>query len=122
MKNLATFATALALALGSATAQAQDASENVVLINAFTVPVESLDEAIAMWDIARDFLDDQPGYVSTKLHRSLSTDATYLLINVAQWETAEQYKAATTKMRDSKILPRIEGVIPNPNLYEVIRD
>lgn len=39
-----------------------------------------------MWEMARDFLNDQTGYVSTKLHQSLSPDAKYLLINGAEWK------------------------------------
>ena len=84
--------------------------------------VEVIDDAIAMWETARDFLKTQPGYVSTKLHRSLSADARYLLINVAEWESPQAFKAATGLMRQKAILPRIEGVVPGPDLYKVIRE
>ena len=83
--------------LGVAPAQANEARKSVVLINTFTVPVEQIDATIAMWEIARDFLKTRPGYISTKLHRSLSPEAKYLLINVAQWESPEAYKAATSE-------------------------
>lgn len=112
--------TSFALAFNSA--QAQDARKNTILINTFTVPATMLNETIAMWEIARDFLDDQPGYVSTKLHKSLSPDAKYQLINVAEWESADAFKEATAKLQKAKILPHIEGVIPGPHLYTVIRD
>jgi heme oxygenase (mycobilin-producing) len=108
--------------LGVAPAQANEARKSVVLINTFTVPVEQIDATIAMWEIARDFLKTRPGYISTKLHRSLSPEAKYLLINVAQWESPEAYKAATVLMRKEANLPKIEGVVPGPGLYEVIRD
>ena len=122
MKSLTTLIAAILFSLSLVPAHADEQTENVVLINAFTVPAEKIDEAIAMWEMARDFLKEQPGYVSTKLHRSLSPDAKYLLINVAQWETSETYKAATSLMRKEASLPRIEGVVPSPGLYKVIRE
>ncbi|AUQ63434.1 antibiotic biosynthesis monooxygenase family protein [Phaeobacter inhibens] len=93
MKHLLALITALSLSLGLSPAQADESTQNVVLINTFTVPADKLDEAIAMWDAAREFLHTQPGYISTKLHQSLSGDAQYQLINVAQWETPEAYQA-----------------------------
>ncbi|MCG9695238.1 antibiotic biosynthesis monooxygenase [Vibrio sp. Isolate22] len=102
-------------------ANANPHKENVTLINSFTVPEEKLPETISMWEQARDFLQKEPGYISTALHQSLSPDAQYLLVNVAQWESVETYKKATSKMRAEANLPRIEGVKPNPFLYKVIR-
>ena len=96
--------------------------EPVVLINMFTVPPNKLDDAIVLWEAGRDFLKHQPGYISTNLHQSLSSDAKYLLINVAKWESVETYQAANKKMHDNSILPRVEGVIPQPALYKVIRE
>ena len=122
MKKLFAILTVAVLGFASVPAQADDHSQNVILINAFTVPADKIDEAIAMWEMARDFLKEQPGYVSTKLHRSLSPDAKYLLINVAEWESPETYKAATGLMRKTADLPKIEGVVPGPGLYKVIRN
>ena len=96
--------------------------EPVVLINPFVVPEGRHEAAIRYWEQARDFLKEQPGYVSTQLHRSLQPDATFLLINVAVWESPEAFRAASQRMRDELGLPRIEGLMGNPALYEVIRD
>ncbi|MEM7049819.1 MAG: antibiotic biosynthesis monooxygenase family protein [Acidobacteriota bacterium] len=93
----------------------------VILINPFEVPAGKLEEAIAMWEQARDYLQTQPGYVSTALHQSLVADARYRLINVAKWENAEAYTAATKKMRQEAGLPTVEGVVPDPALYTVVR-
>ncbi|MGI9503297.1 MAG: antibiotic biosynthesis monooxygenase family protein [Geminicoccaceae bacterium] len=99
-----------------------NANAAVILINPFTVPKDKLDDAIKSWESGRDFLSQQPGYISTKLHQSLSPDAQYLLINVAEWETPEDFKAATTAMRANAKFPPVEGVVPAPALYSVIRD
>ena len=93
----------------------------MVLINPFVVPPDALDETIAMWEQARAFLAAQPGYISTKLHQAVSPDAQYLLINVANWESIETFQAAIAALRSQAALPKIDGVIPAPQLYTVIR-
>ncbi len=94
----------------------------VILINPFSVPEGKVEEAISFWEAGRDFLAQQPGYISTKLHRAITPDAQYQLINVAEWESIEQFKAATTKMQALPDLPRVDGVTYGPALYDVIRN
>ena len=93
----------------------------IVLINPFVVPADKLDETITMWEQARDYLQTQPGYISTALHQSLVPDATFRLINVAKWESAEAFQTASKKMAAEADLPRIEGVVADPSLFTVIR-
>lgn len=94
---------------------------SVTLINPFTVPADKLDSAIEMWEQARDFLAQQPGYISTALHQSVAPDASFRLINIAKWESSEAFRNATNKMRSEADLPRIQGVVGGPALYTVIR-
>lgn len=99
-------------------------AENVILINPFTVPTEKLEESVSFWEKAREFLQKEPGYVSTILHQSIHTDATYQLINVAEWESVETYQSATKKMREyfrSEQVKMVEGLQYDPALYRVIR-
>lgn len=99
-------------------------AENVVLINPFMVPAGKLEESVVFWEKARDFLQNQPGYVSTKLHQSLQTDATYHLVNIAEWESVETFASATQKMKEylrSEKIKMVEGLKYDPALYRVIR-
>ncbi|MFY8274225.1 antibiotic biosynthesis monooxygenase family protein [Pseudoalteromonas sp. SSDWG2] len=100
--------------------------EPVILINPFVVPEGKLEESIKYWESHRDFLKQQPGYVSTKLHQSLANQSflgepTYQLINVAIWESQEDFNAAAMKMRSQLGATSIEGLIGDPALYKVIR-
>ncbi|MBV7440020.1 antibiotic biosynthesis monooxygenase [Weeksellaceae bacterium TAE3-ERU29] len=99
-------------------------SENkqVTLINPFEVPAGKLDASIQYWEACRDFLKQQPGYVSTKLHQSLKDDATFQLVNIAVWESPEGFMKATTKMRKELGVPPVEGLKPHPSLYKMIRE
>lgn len=99
-------------------------AENVVLINPFTVPAGQLEASIKFWEKARVFLQNEPGYISTKLHQSIKPDATYKLINVAEWESVESFVNASKRMRDhfrAEKIAMVEGLKYDPALYHVIR-
>ena len=97
-------------------------NKHVTLINPFEVPAGKLEESIKYWEICRYFLKEQPGYISTKLHQSLKDDATFQLINIAVWESPEDFMKAVTKMQKEIAVPLIEGLKPHPSLYKVVRE
>ena len=66
-------------------------------------------------------MQTQPGYISTSLNHSITDDVHFRLINVAKWESAEAFIVASKKMQEEAGLPRIEGLLPSPGLYTVIR-
>ena len=92
----------------------------VTLINVFEVPEGALDAAITAWTKSRDFLQTQPGYISTALHQSIQKDSKFALINVAIWESAEAFQKANAKMQALGGTPQIEGLRFTPGLYTVI--
>jgi heme-degrading monooxygenase HmoA len=94
-------------------------AEPVVLINAFEVPVGEDEAFLQGWERSRDFLSRQEGYISTRLHRSLSPSADFRYVNVALWQSAQLFQAATSQpeFRDAPV--------PFPfhaSLYEVVRE
>jgi heme-degrading monooxygenase HmoA len=93
---------------------------HVVLINPFEVPEGKDEEFLAEWEAARAFMERQPGYVSTRLHRSLDPHARFRFINVAEWETAEHFQAA---LNHPEFVKRREATpfAHFPAVYEVIR-
>jgi heme-degrading monooxygenase HmoA len=56
----------------------------VVLINAFEVPPDADDAFLASWEATREFLRTQPGYLATRLHRSLSPEADFRFVNIGR--------------------------------------
>ena len=64
-------------------------------------------------------MERQPGYLSTALHRSLDPTAQFRYINVAHWESAQDFSAALNN-------PEFEAyrnAVPftrYPSVYEVI--
>ncbi len=94
-------------------------SEAAVLINAFEVPEGEDETFLREWEQARAFLSTQDGYISTRLHRSLSPAAKFRFINVALWESAQSFQAATAQ-------PEFKSVplsFPfHASLYEVVHE
>ena len=68
--------------------------EAVTFINCFEVPSGRDDEFVALWRQINQYMRAKPGYIGTRLHRSASPDARYRFVNVAQWASAEHFKAA----------------------------
>jgi heme-degrading monooxygenase HmoA len=94
---------------------------NVILINCFEVTPGSEDRALAFWERAAEYLRKQPGYVSTKLHRAVSPNARFHLINVAEWESPERFFAAVGSDRFKELIAGHDFLKEYPALFEVIR-
>ena len=68
--------------------------EPVTLINVFEVPQEELDAFIADWRTRAEFMSRQPGFRSFRLHRAVSPDSKFQLVNVAEWDSPEALQSA----------------------------
>lgn len=67
---------------------------HVTLINAIEVPAESIEQFTSDWKADRDFMVRQPGFIDGALYRSLQSDTRFRFVNVARWETEDDWKAA----------------------------
>lgn len=94
----------------------------VTLINSFEVPEDRLADAVRSWEQARDFLKEQPGYITTRLHQSLSPQAKFQLVNIALWDSPDAYQAAIQKLGKSGIVAEFKGIDFHAALYNVIRE
>jgi heme-degrading monooxygenase HmoA len=97
-------------------------AEPVILINVYEVPPGEEEAAIRYWEGARDFLARQPGYRNTRPHQALSPQARFLLINVAEWDSAQAFQAAVRAMQGAPIGAAPEGLKFTPALYRVVRE
>ena len=95
---------------------------HVILINPFDVPTGKARECLEFWGKAADYMRRQPGFISTRLHRAISPEARFRLINVAEWESAEAFSAAIGSEEFKALTEPYMKVFPHyPGLYEVIR-
>jgi heme-degrading monooxygenase HmoA len=92
----------------------------VVLINAFELPGNANDQDfLAGWDRAVEYLQNQPGFVNTRLHRAVTPDARFRFVNVAEWNSPQDFAAAVTSEQFQEIASR--GPAGTRALYEVVR-
>jgi heme oxygenase (mycobilin-producing) len=93
---------------------------SVILINPFEVPEGTDDEEFLRgWERAADYMRQQPGFVSSRLHRALRPDARFRFINVAEWSSPQEFQAAVSSEEFREITG---GASPGlPALYEVVR-
>ena len=96
-------------------------AEPVILINAFEVPAAEAETFIAAWEKTRDYLETQPGYIDTALHRALTPDAEFQFVNVAQWQTPEEFRAAIQSPGFQQAATGLVGYRPHPALYHLVR-
>jgi heme oxygenase (mycobilin-producing) len=69
----------------------------VTLINVFEIDQDKIDPFVDEWRARAEFMSKQPGFRSSRLHRALMPESRFQLINVAEWETEEALRAATSQ-------------------------
>ncbi len=92
-----------------------------ILINVFEVPEGRDEEFLAGWEEGKHFMERQPGYVSTALHRSLDPGARFRYVNVAVWETPEHFGAALNHPEFAAYRERVPFA-HYPSVYTVVRE
>jgi heme-degrading monooxygenase HmoA len=92
----------------------------VLLINLLEVPAPDEDDFMSAWEQARRLMWAQPGYLGTRLHRSLAPDAEFRFVNIAAWPSAGAFQAAIDDLAFREATAEISGRA-HPSLYEVAR-
>jgi heme-degrading monooxygenase HmoA len=87
-----------------------------VLINIFTVAPADVDGLLAAWEHDANWMKQQPGYISTQLHRGIAGSCTFL--NYAVWESVAHFRAAFTnpEFRDA-LTAYPSSVVASPHLF-----
>ena len=97
---------------------AVDASP-VVLVNVFTLDNADEHALLEAWEHDAQFMKQQPGFISTQLHRALGESPAYL--NYAVWETTAAFRAAFT---NPEFLARLSSypssAVATPHLFQKI--
>ena len=68
-------------------------SEPLVLINLFSMPAEMVDDFVANWETNIAVAGGARGFRGTRLHRALDPSATYPVVNIARWDSVEDWAA-----------------------------
>jgi heme-degrading monooxygenase HmoA len=74
--------------------QMEEQVDSVILINTFTVEPEEADQLQEAWASDAAIMKQQPGFISTQLHRGIGGSSVF--VNYAVWESVEHFKRAFT--------------------------
>jgi heme oxygenase (mycobilin-producing) len=101
-----------------------EATGPVTLMNRFAVLPERDDVFHALWTETSKYFMAQPGFVSLRLHRAVSSDAEYRWVNVANWESEGHFRAAhgTEEFRRVVTQPGWAEFPSSPTLFEVVTE
>jgi heme oxygenase (mycobilin-producing) len=87
-----------------------DGHGGVVLIDPFAVPDGDDERFLAGWGRVRDLLAQRPGYLGTRLHRSVGP-ADYRFVDIARWSSPLAFARAMQRPE----IERAAAAIPFPS-------
>jgi heme-degrading monooxygenase HmoA len=91
----------------------------VVLVNVFTLEPADEQTFLESWQDDAAFMKQQPGFISTQLHRAIGESPTYL--NYAVWESTTHFRAAFTHPEfRAKISAYPRSAVASPHLFQKV--
>ena len=99
--------------------QLGDTGGPVILINKFTVKSEEADQLLAAWAKDAAWMKQQPGFISTQLHRGIAGSGVFL--SYAVWESTVHFRRAFTNPEfQSKLAHYPASAVASPHLFRKI--
>jgi heme-degrading monooxygenase HmoA len=100
-------------------AQMEQSVGPVVLINTFTVNADDAPHLLRAWATDAAWMKQQPGFISTQLHRGIAGSGVFL--NYAVWESTEHFKRAFTHPEFRSHLGHYpSSVVVSPHLFQKV--
>ena len=92
----------------------------VILINKFSVDPQEFDQFLKGWAIEAEKFKEQPGFISTQLHKGIGESGTF--INYAVWESATQFKVAVNVVMNpqDRMSAYPPSTVASPHLFKKV--
>jgi quinol monooxygenase YgiN len=91
----------------------------IVLINQFNVAPEDAGRLLEAWAEDAAYMKQQPGFISTQLHRGTAGSTTF--VNVAVWESARALGAAFSSPEFQRSVERYPpSTVATPHVFEQV--
>jgi heme-degrading monooxygenase HmoA len=91
----------------------------VVLVNVFTLDQPDEPTFLQAWQNDAAFMKQQPGFISTQLHRAIGESPTYL--NYAVWESTADFRAAFMHPEfRAKLSAYPASAVASPHLFQKV--
>ena len=89
----------------------------VILVNVFTVAEADVPALLTAWAADANWMKQQPGYISTQLHRGIGGST--VLMNYAVWESVAHFRAAFSHPDFKTALGHYPAsAVASPHLFE----
>jgi len=99
--------------------QMEEKASPVILINKFNVKPKDVDQLLKAWSADASYFKQQPGFISTQLHRGIGGSCVF--INYAVWESTQSFRQAFANPEfKSKLAAYPESTITSPHLFEKV--
>ena len=97
--------------------QLQEDAGPIVLFNQFNVAPEDTERFLEVWADDARFMKQQPGFISTQLHRGTAGSTTF--VNVAVWESAAALgEAFRSPEFQARIASYPESTVAAPHVFQ----
>ena len=91
----------------------------VVLLNVFTLDKADEETFLKAWQDDAELMKQQPGFISTQLHRAIGESPTY--VNYAVWESTAAFRAAFTNPEFvAKLSVYPPSAVASPHLFQKV--
>jgi quinol monooxygenase YgiN len=92
----------------------------VILINKFSVDPKEFDLFLKGWATEAAKFKEQPGFISTQLHKGIGGSSTF--VNYAVWESVSQFKKAVNNvMNPNDIMSAYPAsTVASPHLFKKV--
>jgi heme-degrading monooxygenase HmoA len=91
----------------------------VILINTFRVAPEDADTLLEAWAADAAYLKQQPGFISTQLHRGIAGSGMFL--NHAVWESVQAFRNAFGDPQFQATFARYpDSTLASPHLFQKV--
>jgi heme-degrading monooxygenase HmoA len=88
----------------------------VVLVNVFQVAADDVAALLKAWETDANWMKQQPGYISTQLHRGIGGSTVFL--NYALWESVAHFRAAFSHPDFKRALDHYpSSAVASPHLF-----
>ena len=89
----------------------------VILVNVFNVAEADIPALLSAWAADANWMKQQPGYISTQLHRGIAGSTVFL--NYAIWESVAHFRAAFMHPNFKSTLEHYpSSAVASPHLFE----
>lgn len=91
----------------------------VILINKINLDPEDVNQFLKGWVSDAEIMKQQPGFISTQLHRGVAESCTF--INYAVWESTSQFKRALNNSQFQANLSNYPAsTVLSPHLFKKV--